>query len=152
MKKYDLYGGVLWLVIAVFVSAMGVRFGLGTLKYPGVGFFPFLVGLILFFLSLGIILVALKEKRGQKANYAEWPFFRRKVFIILAILFAYSFSLEYLGYILGSFFLMIYLFKVVGAQKWLFSIVTSAIMVAITYYFFGVLLQAQFPKGLLNIG
>jgi hypothetical protein len=152
MKKYDLYGGVLWLFIAVFVSAMGIRFGLGTFKYPGVGFFPFLVGIILFALSLRVLLVALKERRGKKANFSEWPFFKRKVFFILAILLAYSFSLEYLGYILGSFFLMIYLFKVAGVQKWFFSILASAVMVVITYYFFGVLLQAQFPKGLLNIG
>jgi hypothetical protein len=152
MKKYDLYGGVLWLFIAVFVSAMGIKFGLGTFGYPGAGFFPFLVGLILFVLSLGMLLWAIKEGRGKKANFTEWPFFKRKVFYVLAILFAYSFSLEYLGYILSSFFLMFYLFKVPGAQKWWFSIAFTTAMIAITYYFFGVLLQAQFPKGVLNIG
>jgi hypothetical protein len=152
MKKYDLYGGIFWLVMAFFVSGMGLKFGLGTIGYPGPGFFPFLVGLILLGLSIGIILMAVKERRIKKAGFGEWPFFRRNVFFILAILFAYGLSLEYLGYVLGSLFLMVYLFKVPGQQKWWFSTVVTVAMVAMTYYFFGVLLQAQFPKGVFNIG
>ncbi len=152
MKKHDLYGGVFWLVIAAFVSGMGLKFGLGSIGYPGPGFFPFLVGLILLGLSVGILLMGLKERRAAEGNFAQWPFFRKNVFFILAILFAYAFSLEYVGYVVGSFFLLLYLFKVPGAQKWWFSTLMTVAMVAMTYYVFGVLLQAQFPKGVLNIG
>ncbi len=152
MKKYDLYGGIFWLVLGLFVTGMGVKFGLGTFGYPGPGFFPFLVGLILLGLSTGIIFVAVKESRTKKANFAEWPFFRRNVFLILAVLFAYGFSLEFLGYVLGSLFLLLYLFKGPGRQKLWFSTVIAVAMVAATFYFFGVLLQAQFPKGIFNIG
>jgi hypothetical protein len=151
MKKYDLYGGLFWLLIGLFVSGMGIRFGLGTFSYPGPGFFPFLVGLILSSLSLGILILAVKE-RSQDAHFTEWPEFGRNVFITLAVLFTYSFSLEYLGYIIGSILLMIYLFKVPGAQRWWFSTLVTVVTIALTYYVFGVLLQAQFPKGSLNIG
>jgi hypothetical protein len=47
---------------------------------------------------------------------------------------------------------MLYLFKVPGAQRWWFSMLVTVVVIALTYYFFGVLLQAQFPKGVLNIG
>jgi len=151
MKKYDLYGGLFWLLIGLFVSGMGMKFGLGTFSYPGPGFFPLLVGLILSFLSLGILILAMKE-RTLDAHFTEWPDFARNVFITLAVLFAYSFSLEYLGYIIGSSLLMIYLFKVPGAQRWWFSTLVTLVTIALTYYFFGVLLQAQFPRGSLNIG
>jgi hypothetical protein len=60
--------------------------------------------------------------------------------------------LEYLGYIVGSLLLMFYLFKVPGAQRWWFSTLVTVVTIALTYYVFGVLLQAQFPKGALNIG
>jgi hypothetical protein len=151
MKKYDLYGGLFWLLIGLFVSGMGIKFSLGTFSYPGPGFFPFLVGLILSSLSLGILILAVKE-RSQNAHFTEWPDFGRKVFVTLAVLFAYSFSLEYLGYIIGSILLMIYLFKVPGAQRWWFSTFVTVVTIALTYYVFGVLLQAQFPKGSFNIG
>ena len=142
---------MLWLCMAIFVSGMGIKFGLGTPSYPGPGFFPFLVGLILLGLSIGILVLTLKEKyRG--VDFSEWPFFGKKVFFTLAILLAYSFSLESLGYLIGSFLLMVYLFKVPGAQKWWFSTLVTVVVIALTYYFFGVLLQAQFPKGVLNIG
>lgn len=151
MKKYDLYGGIFWLCMAIFVSGMGIKFGLGTPSYPRPGFFPFLVGLILLGLSVGILVLTLKEKY-KEANFSESPFFGKKVFFTLAILLAYSFSLEFLGYVIGSFLLMLYLFKVPGAQKWWFSTLVTVVLIALTYYFFGVLLQAQFPKGVLNIG
>jgi hypothetical protein len=151
MKKYDLYGGFFWLFMAIFVSAMGVKFGLGSFSYPGPGFFPFLVGSILSFLSLIIIILAVKE-RSKDARFAEWPEFGRNVFLTLALLFAYSFSLEYLGYIVGSLLLMLYLFKAPGAQKWWFSTLVTVVTIVLTYYVFGILLQAQFPKGTFNIG
>ncbi len=139
------------MLMAVFVSAMGIKFGLGTLRYPGPGFFPFLVGLILFFLSLAIISPALKQRK-KDAHFAEWPHLSGRVFPTMAILFAYGCVLEYSGYILGSFLVMFYLFKVPGEQKWWFSTLVTAITVALTYYIFGVLLQAQFPKGIWDLG
>ncbi len=151
MKKYDLYGGLFWLLMAIFVSGMGVKFGLGTLSYPGPGFFPFLVGLILLCFSFGMIIIAFKE-RSKGPEFKEWPSFGKGVFVTLAILFAYAFSLEYIGFIIGSFFLMFYFFKVPGARKWWFSTTATVVTIALTYYFFVVLLKAQLPKGLLEMG
>lgn len=151
MKKYDFYCGLFWLFVALFVSAMGLKFGLGTPGYPGPGFFPFLVGIILAGLSLAIIILTERVKY-KDTTFAKWPFFSKGVFFTLSILFAYSISLEFIGYILGSFFLMLYLFKVPGTQKWRLSLFLSVAMTALTYFFLGVLLQAQFPKGVFNLG
>ncbi len=151
MKKYDIYCGVFWLVMALFVCVISLlRFGMGSFGYPGPGFFPFLVGLLLFFLSIGMIGTALKEKlKGRDFN--QWPPLHKSVTITLLALFAYAFSLEALGYIVGSFLLFIYLFRFPSGKRWWVSVVLSILVVAITYYFFGVLLHAQFPKGIFNI-
>ena len=151
MKKYDLYGSVLWLAMGVFVSAMGAKFGLGTPSYPGPGFFPFLVGLILVALGLGTLSIAAKG-RDKDPHFGAWPSFGKRMFLTVAVLLAFAFSLEFLGYVIGSLLLMFYLFKKPGGQSWTFSLLASSIMVGLTYYFFGVLLQAQFPKGILNLG
>ena len=79
MKKYDTYCGLFWLVMALFVSVTSlVKFGLGTFRYPGPGFFPFLVGLVLLFLSIGMIGTAMKE-RAKSLNFKEWPSFHKNV-------------------------------------------------------------------------
>lgn len=151
MKKYDTYCGLFWLVMALFVSVTSlVKFGLGTFRYPGPGFFPFLVGLVLLFLSIGMIGTAMKE-RAKSLNFKEWPSFHKNVSATLLVLFAYAFTLEPLGYVLGSFLLFIYLFKFPAGKRWWVSFVLSVLVVSITYYFFGVLLKTQFPKGILNI-
>jgi len=151
MKKYDIYCGLFWLGVALIVSVTSLlKFGLGSFGYPGPGFFPFLVGLLLIFLSIGMIGIALKEKL-KSPDFKQWPLFHRNVTITLLVLFAYAFSLESTGYILGSFILFVYLFRFPSGKRWWVAVVLSVIVVATTYYFFGVLLQTQFPKGILNI-
>lgn len=151
MKKYDVYGGLLWLIISIFVGVMGINFGIGTIRYPGPGFLPLLMGIILFGLALGMIILATRKK-NQEANFKESPSYDKSVFWTLAILFVYAFLLEFLGYIIASFLVILYLFKVPGGRKWGFSIFVTLVTIAVTWYFFGILLQAQFPKGLWDIG
>ena len=121
MKKYDLYGGLFWLLIGLFVSGMGIKFSLGTFSYPGPGFFPFLVGLILSCLSLGILILALKE-RSQECTFYRMARFRQESLLYLG---RFSSLILFLWNIwaisLAPFLLMLYLFKVPGAQKWWFS-------------------------------
>jgi putative tricarboxylic transport membrane protein len=151
MKKFDIYCGVFWLVMALFVCTVSLlKFGLGNFRYPGPGFFPFLIGLILFFLSIGMIRMAIKE-RLKSLDFKQWPALHRNVAMTMLVLFAYAFSLETLGYAVGSFLLFVYLFRFPSGKRWWVSVLLSIVIVAITYYFFGVLLQTQFPKGVLNI-
>ncbi len=151
MKKYDIYCGLFWLMVALFVIGTSIKMGLGDIGSPKPGFFPFLVGVLLLFLSLGIIVLAVKD-RYEDRHFKEWPSFRVNVLLTLAVLILYAISLEFLGYIIGSFLLFLYLFKFPAGKKWRFSIIVTILVVSLTYYFFGVLLQAQFPKGIFRLG
>ena len=151
MKQYDIYCGLLLLATAIFVIGASLKMGLGDVGSPKPGFFPFLVGFLLFFLSLGIIILALKE-RHKDPTFKEWSSLRVSVLLTLAVLIVYAISLEFLGYIVGSFFLFLYLFKVPAGKKWVVSIFMAIVVVSLSYYIFGVLLQAQFPKGIFHLG
>jgi len=151
MKQYDIYCGLLLLATAIFVIGASLKMGLGDVGSPKPGFFPFLVGFLLFFLSLGIIILALKE-RHKDPTFKEWSSLRVSVLLTLAVLIVYAISLEFLGYIVGSFFLFLYLFKVPAGKKWVVSIFMAMVVVSLSYYIFGVLLQAQFPKGIFHLG
>ena len=97
MKKYDIYCGIFWLAMALFVSGTALlKFGLGSFRYPGPGFFPLLIGLLLFFLSIGMIGTAMKEKL-KSPDFKRWPRFHKNVPITVLVLLAYALSLETLG-------------------------------------------------------
>lgn len=151
MKQYDIYCGLFLLVTAIFVIGASLKMGLGDVGSPKPGFFPFLVGFLLFFLSLGIIILAVRERHKDPA-FKEWSSLRVSVLLTLAVLIVYAISLEFLGYIVGSFFLFLYLFKVPAGKKWVFSVFMAIVVVSLSYYIFGVLLQAQFPKGVFHLG
>lgn len=149
MKKYDVYIGFFWMLIAIFVSTMSIKFGIGSLSYPGPGFFPFVVGSILFCFSFILVLLGFKDRND--ASFSKRQEFGTRAFITLTILLAYALSLEYLGFVLASCILIFYLFKIPGANKWMFSIIMTALTVASIYYLFKVLLKAQFPESIITI-
>ena len=74
-----------------------------------------------------------------------------RVPMTLLVLFAYAFTMELLGYALGSFLLFFYLFRFPAGKKGWVAVVLSVAVVTLNYIFFGILLKAQFPKGILNI-
>ena len=150
MKKYDIYTSLFWVSIAVFVCILAMQLGLGSFRYPGPGFFPFLVSIVLFLFSSGVIVMAMKE-RHQDPTFKELPSFSIRVATTLLVLFIFAILLEFLGFILALFLLMLYLFKFPGSGKWWFSTTAATIFVLFVYYFFGVLLKSQLPKGILGI-
>lgn len=151
MKKYDLYCSLFWLLMAVFVCVAALKFGIGNVRYPGPGFFPLLVGLLLLSLSLGMIILSIKD-RSKDATFEDWPSFGLRVPLTLSVLFVYAISIEFLGYILSLFLLLVYLFKFPASRRWWVSIVSATTVAGLTYYCFGVLLKSQFPKGVFGIG
>lgn len=152
MKKYDLYGAFFWAGLAIYIILSASQMGLGKPRSPGPGFFPILVGFVLLFLSAFLATAAIRDKKKRR-EFNEWPSFYGNVFSNAAVLFAYSIILlPYLGFIISGFLLLAFFFAIPGGKKWWFSMLFSAFVVFITYYFFGVLLEAQFPRGILDIG
>jgi putative tricarboxylic transport membrane protein len=149
MKKYDLYGGFFWLAIAVGVGALAIKLGLGTIRKPGPGLFPFLICLILALFSSCLIYATVRE-RNRIAINEERPSFNRNVFLILAAILLYALALEILGYIIASFILFLYLYKSHAGKHWRTSIFITMVVVFVTYYLFAVILNSQIPKGFLT--
>jgi putative tricarboxylic transport membrane protein len=149
MKRYDIYCALFWILLAIFEICLSLKLNLGTLKYPGPGFFPVIIGVVLLFLSSLLMIMAARGKKTP--HYDKFPPLPGRVWLICALMFAYSFLLEIFGYIVSTALLLFYLFKYPASKKWGEAILMSAIVVILTYYFFGVLLDAQFPKGIFKI-
>ena len=150
MKKYDIYIALLWAGLAIFVIANSLTLKLGVPGSPGPGFFPLIVGFIFLFFSGMIFFAAIREKKHD-TMFSEMPNFRWNVFYNIGILLLYSiFLLERLGFVISGFLILLYFYKVSSEIKWGLSILLSVIIVLSSYYFFGILLEGQFPEGFIE--
>jgi putative tricarboxylic transport membrane protein len=152
MKRFDIITSIAWLIISILILVESLDLELGTLNFPGPGLFPFLTSIAMALLS-GLLLWSSVTKGMVNNDRIEvwgkdinW----RKIILTLLSLFIYVFLLSKLGYLLATFLLLIFLFKIIEPQKWSVAILSSSLAVLVTYVIFNWWLQAQFPEGLLG--
>jgi putative tricarboxylic transport membrane protein len=137
---FFLGAGILW---------QGRHLGIGSLREPGPGFFPNLVAILMMILSLFLIIP--KRKGGEEGKSFSAQFTIRVVIVLVALL-AYSFALEYLGFVVVSFLLMAYLFRAFGgSRRWYGAVLWALASVGMTYLLFEVLLEGNLPKGVFGV-
>ena len=150
MKRYDVYGGMFWLIFGLLVGGISLwELGLGSFSRPEPGLFPFLIGIIMALDAVVLIAMALASRKKDEA-FAEMPSFSRNIPLTLAVLCVYALVLEYLGYLISTSILLFYLFKVSASVNWRMALLMTVAVMAVSYYFFVVLLQSQLPAGILE--
>jgi len=73
-----------------------------------------------------------------------------KVVIVLSVLFIYAVTITTIGFILGTFILLIIVFHVVSPRNWKLLFLGPMITVTVVYILFVVMLKTQLPKGILG--
>jgi putative tricarboxylic transport membrane protein len=111
---------------------------------------PFLLGVILVLLSLySLILSLLRKAGGEEApKEGRGRISYRKIGLVLVALFAYSFILEKLGFVITTWIFLLSLFRSMG-NRWITTLIGSTFTVLATYFvftFFGV----RFPHGIFR--
>ncbi len=141
---HELKSGLFFFGLSLCVLWESFQLELGTLKEPGAGFLSLCAGLALAALSLVLVI------RGWKVREAEKPFSGR-VILALVSLFAYSFVLDRLGFVIASFFLVGVLLRVGQPRPWWLLVGVSALTAFLSYLIFGVFLHVYFPRGFIGI-
>jgi putative tricarboxylic transport membrane protein len=152
MKKYHILPTLFWMGLSLFVMIFSYPLGLRGFHNPGPGLAPFVLGLLLLLISLYVLITSLVKKgRGDetpregksRTNYG-------KIGLVLVALFAYSFLLERLGFLMTTWIFLSLLFRSMG-NRWITTLVASISTVLATYFvftFFGV----RFPPGIFGLG
>ncbi len=137
----------------------GLAFLIGSLRFGGIraaipnaGLFPFLGGLALMTLSLILLILTIKKKADvKKDSFFPQPYsWKRLLFLILA-LFAYQFTLEYLGFSVANFLFMVLMLRLIEPQKWTTTLVFSFLTAVFSYLLFRSLLKVEFPGLFLRL-
>ncbi len=140
------------LVVGIFLTIDSLWLGLGTVHRPGVGFLPFYTGLGLTCVTLVSLIKAFLAKTKKQGTESE-KMSGRAVLRVVAILVAlgiYVFVLPFLGFLTGTFLLLIVLFRVGGFRRWATTLAAGFLSVSISYLLFCSWLGLRFPKGPLG--
>lgn len=125
------------------------RLGLGEVHAPGSGFLTFYTAALLGVLSLisGIqFWKGPKEETGRIRTASSW----QKGALLLIVLFLYVSVFNILGFLLGTFLLLLFLYRLAEPRKWGTLLFASASTVFAAYFLFDMVLGNRLPKGFLG--
>jgi hypothetical protein len=132
--------------LGLFIVIVSLIIGFGTLKNPGSGLFPFLVGLLIFVQNLTIVFK--NEKTGERLslNYNELKnlLWMSVTFIMWIIL------MPYLGYLLATCIIVFAFSKIMRLEGWLKPLLLSVGTTGLCYLLFDLILYLDLPRGFLG--
>jgi TctA family transporter len=149
MGRLDRISSIVLIIVAMTVCVGSIRIGLGTFHAPGSGFVPFLAAIFLGLFSIPTLIRATREKKSEITSSPE-PIDLRKGIKAIVGLFVYISLLPILGYVIGTFLLMIFFFKGVENLKWKWALITAIITVVTSELIFDVWLQGMLPVGFID--
>ena len=147
MRAEKLIGLVL-AILGATVAFGGIKLGFGTVSMPGPGFFPLLSGVTLTFFS-AIVLWAPRRKKGSSAEGSGWGSIRwRNILIVLTALTLYANFLEAVGFVIGTFLVLMVLFRAFESERWPMTLLKSVLTSGVVYAVFEKIFQLNLPQGL----
>ena len=136
-----------FLLVGVWICLEALQVPVGSLRMPGAGFFPLVLGLTLS--TLAIILFG-TEWIGRTAGSATvWPD-RPEVLYVTGILVLAVWLFEHAGFLLSMGVFLVVSIKVLGRGRWRTVLATAVIGSVTSYWVFVRLLQISLPSGILG--
>jgi putative tricarboxylic transport membrane protein len=151
MGKADRISGTFWLIFALVTIIESYRLGLGNLLQPGPGFIFFWAGILLGIMSLVILIktfIKVGEAEAEKPTLGGVSY--TKIILVSLGVFLYALLLEFLGFVIVTTLLFVFILGVVEKKKWLFTIASSILVTVAAYLIFQTWLETQLPKGLFG--
>jgi putative tricarboxylic transport membrane protein len=151
MRKADRISGTFWLIFALVTIIESYRLGLGNLLQPGPGFIFFWAGILLGIMSLVILIktfIRVGEAEAEKPTLGGVSY--TKIIMVSLGVFLYALLLEFLGFVIVTTLLFVFILGVVEKKKWLFTIVSSILVTVAAYLIFQTWLETQLPKGIFG--
>ena len=145
---------IFWILLGLTISIWSATFPFGGREAPGPGFLPLALGLILILLG-SILFVQRITQKGIISSSALVPLipvgaaFKRVAFTLGGMLLSAAF-LEYLGFIVTVFFLILFLMRAIQPRKWKVALFYALVSAFSSFVIFQVLLKTPLPRGLLG--
>lgn len=137
---YQLAGALGALVIGGVAAWLSHGYGLGSLKRPGPGLWPFAISVTVVVLSLALLAVGRGLTDTERFTRTSWlPVFGLATFVVVAVL------LPVIGFELPCLALCIVWLRFLGGESWRSTLVVSVCTVAAFYALFIIALGIPLP-------
>ena len=152
MKKSYVINDIIWMALALSVCLGGVKLGFGSFQQPQAGFMPFLAGLLLGLLALvDLISGVIRQWQAEKEDKEIWAGIGwGKLILTVGVLFIYTALFSTLGFAIGTFLLLMFLYRVMEPRPWWSILIASIVTTGLFYLGFNVGLDSQLPRGFLG--
>jgi putative tricarboxylic transport membrane protein len=137
---------LVFLLLAAFICFEAVQVPFGSLRMPGAGFFPLLLGTTLGILALGLLATSLLSPAGASADVRPE---RPEVLYLLASIFAAVVLFERAGFLLTMALFAAAAMKVLGEMRWVTAIGLALVGSITAYIVFSRVLLIALPSGIL---
>ena len=144
MTRRDALAAVMALVFGAAAAYESAKLPFGTVHSPGQGFFPWWTSILVSLLALGLLFQALTSR---SSIVQQGPGRIAKVSLLLLVLIAYTFLLDLLGYLLCTFFLVLFMLRAIDLQRWTVALGMAAVTAVGSYVVFAVWLSVPLPRG-----
>ena len=154
MKKGNLVTagicGILGISIIAIASGYprAVDYGTGV---PGPGLWPICISIVLLLCSAILLYRTLKMKPEEDTQLNLWTTGSRRVYISIAILFAYVIILPPVGFILSTTAMEFIFIQWFAKKKWYVTLVISAAITLVVYCAFKFMLHVPIDFGMFAI-
>jgi len=138
--------------LSIIICLASVRLGIGEFGNPGPGLLPFLTSSLLFFLCMTVFIMDfIRPDEGEERGPLLAVGTLKKPFVLVVLLFGFTFLLNIFGYLITTFFLMFFMFFMLDPKRWRLHIVVGAVVASLSFFFFK-WFQVQLPTGIFHIG
>lgn len=153
MKKTYIVNDIIWIFFAFLVCLGGWNLGFGTFQQPYSGFLPFLAGIFLGLLALMDLIFGLMHRwKTEKGDNEIWAAINWKKFILVIVgLFIYVALFNTLGFVIETFLLLLFFFRLVEPKSLWTVLFASAVTTGLFYLIFQIGLGCQLPRSFLGL-
>ncbi len=145
--------------VGIFSVLLGVGYLVSTFRIPvleagdeiGPRVFPFMISAVVICCGLALIL---KELSSRNRNPFSWGFASERgiwlrILLTIAGGILYGLVLDWLGYVIATFFFMIFIASIINTGRHLQNAVLAAAFSIITFVAFALALKLSLPRGIL---
>jgi putative tricarboxylic transport membrane protein len=147
VKASDAASSLVLFGSGVLVCVGSAQLSLGSLRHPGPGLYPLILGIILGLLAI-LLGAAAIFRSDQVQKEPSTNFHTGQVWGIVATLLVYALVLPEAGYTLATFFMLGLLFKLGGIRTWWFAGLLAVLFTIGTELLAGVF-GIRLPHGLV---
>ncbi|GGR72707.1 ABC-type Na+ efflux pump permease subunit [Nocardioides luteus] len=129
--SYQVVGALVALVVGVGGALLAYGYGLGTLRRPGAGMWPFVVCIAITLMSVGLLVAGRRLEDSERFSRSSLlPAIGLVTFIGLALL------MPVIGFEIPALLLCVVWLRFLGGESWRSTAITSVVTVAVFYFLF----------------